>query len=89
MFNTLRSLLVHPKDKKKTPQKRGTIYKISCLHCDEKYILVWETGRMFGCRRREHMSQREPTTAVGEHIRMKRHNITDKEVKVLARESNT
>ncbi len=36
------------------------------------------------------MSQREPTTAVGEHILgRENHRIKDEEVKVLARESNT
>ena len=35
------------------------------------------------------MSQREPTTAVGEHIDMQRHKITEEEVTVLERESNT
>ena len=38
---------------------------------------------------RQHASQREPTTAVGEHIGRENHKIKDEEVKVLARESNT
>ncbi len=43
-----------------------------------------------GCRMREHTSQREPTTAVREHIGMRRHKITDhmdEEVKVNWQES--
>ena len=35
------------------------------------------------------MGQREPTTAAGEHIRMKRHRLTEEEVKLLATESTT
>ncbi len=38
---------------------------------------------------RKYTSQRESTTAVGEHKSMKRHNIADEEVKALAKESNT
>ncbi len=86
-FNIVRSLLVHPKDKTKNDQKWHVIYKISCSDYDETYIR--EKGRTLGCRMREHASQREPTTAGGEHISMKRHNIADEEVKVLAREPNT
>ncbi len=38
---------------------------------------------------REHTSQRERTTAVGEHIGMNRHKITEEEVKVLESAINT
>ncbi len=72
-FNTLRFLLVHPKDKTKNHQKCGVIYKISCSDSDE--TCIGKTGRTLGCRMREHTSQREPTTAVGGHTSMKRHNI--------------
>ncbi len=38
---------------------------------------------------REHTSQGEPTTSLGEHIGINRHKIEEEEVKILARESNT
>ncbi len=55
------------------------MYKISCSDYDETYIT--ETGRTLGCRIREQTSHREPTTAVGKHINVKRDKIGDDKVK--------
>ena len=49
---TIRSLVVHPKDKLKTDQKAGVIYKIPCQQCDKSY--VGETGRILKDRISEH-----------------------------------
>ncbi|XP_072046904.1 uncharacterized protein [Amphiura filiformis] len=43
--NTLKSLLVHPKDKKDIEQTSDVVYNIPCKGCDKSYI--GETGRQF------------------------------------------
>ncbi len=53
-------------DNTKNHQKCRVVYRISCLDCGETYIA--KTERTLGCMMIEHTSQREPTTAVGEHI---------------------
>ncbi len=74
----------------KSRTTRNVTYKISCSDCDhadKTYIAeTMETGRTLVCRMSEHTNQREPTTAVGEHISIKRQNITEEAVKVPARE---
>ena len=54
---TLRSMLVHPKDKTKRPEKFEVVYEIGCLNCDDVYI--GETGRKFYTRLKEHMKDVE------------------------------
>ncbi|XP_052806817.1 uncharacterized protein LOC128236035 [Mya arenaria] len=49
---TLRNILVHPKDKQETTEKAEVIYKIPCKNCDKVY--VGESGRKFGIRLNEH-----------------------------------
>ena len=49
---TIRSLVVHPKDKLKTDQKAVVVYKIPCQQCDKSY--VGETGRILKERITEH-----------------------------------
>ncbi len=68
------------KHKPRTTTNAGWYYKLHCLDSGETYIA--ETGSTLSCRMREHTNQREPTTAVREyHISMKRHKITEEEVK--------
>ena len=49
---TIRSLVVHPKDKLKTNQKAGVVYQIPCQQCEKSYI--GETGRILKERITEH-----------------------------------
>ena len=53
--NTIRSLLVTPKDKDPVVGKSGAIYRFQCGHlsCDDEYI--GETSRTFGERYKEHL----------------------------------
>ena len=55
--NTLRSMLVHLKDKLLTQQKSEAIYEIPCADCPKSYIC--ETGLSFGTRQIEHQHQKE------------------------------
>ena len=47
--NTLRSLLVRPKDKSEKDKQCGVVYSVKCSECDQEY----ETARMLGTRFRE------------------------------------
>lgn len=53
--NTLRRLLVHPKDKRDTLQTSNCIYEIPCKNCEKSY--VGETSRLFGIRLAEHKAE--------------------------------
>ena len=54
---TIRSMLVHPKDKLLPEQKSEAIYDIPCADCPKSYI--GETGRSFGIRLQEHQTDVE------------------------------
>ena len=45
---TLKSLLVHPKDKQEKEEITDCVYKIPCASCEKCYI--GETGTKFGTR---------------------------------------
>ena len=49
---TLRSMLVHPKDKISKENTSGVVYEIPCKNCNRSYI--GETGRNLGVRMKEH-----------------------------------
>jgi len=52
---TLKSLLVHPKDKQEKEQITDCVYKIPCASSEKCYI--GETGRKFGIRLKEHKTE--------------------------------
>ena len=54
---TLKSLLVHPKDKQEIDRTVECVYKIPCGNCEKTY--VEETGLKFGVRLREHRTEVE------------------------------
>ena len=58
--NTVKTLLIAPKDKDHKLQKRGIIYKCKCLltNCPEQYI--GESGRTLGDRVKEHLRVPSP-----------------------------
>jgi len=49
---TLKSLLVHPKDKQEKEEITDCAYKIPCASCEKCYI--GETGKKFGTRLKEY-----------------------------------
>ena len=81
-FNTLRSILVHPKDKTPDAKKCGVVYEVQCPQCPEQY--VGETGRTLETRMHEHLTHSTPPSAVREH----EHPVNKDSVKVIAREDN-
>ena len=50
--NTLRSMLVRPKDPRPKLDTSDVVYRIPCSSCDQPYI--GETGRHLKCRIQEH-----------------------------------
>ena len=87
-INTIRSQLVHPKDKTTIDKKCAVIYHIDCDVCDEEY--VGETARALQNRVKEHTSTRRSSlTAVGEHCKETGHTISWDNIQVLATETNT
>ena len=58
--NTIKSMLLSPKDKNNKLQKSGVIYKYKCpkISCPEEYIGV--SGRTFGDRYTKHLKAPSP-----------------------------
>lgn len=54
-MNTIRQLLVHPKDKRELGDNSEVVYKIPCQSCDKCYI--GETGRKLKVRMKEHQDE--------------------------------
>ena len=51
-FQTIKNMIVHPKDKQSTSEKAEIIYKIPYKNCEQVY--TGESGRKFGLRLGEH-----------------------------------
>jgi hypothetical protein len=84
-YNSIRSLLVKPKDPTKDCDKCGLIYGLKCS-CGETY--VGETARAFGIRVKEHQKRIGTNiTAMGEHLRDTGHQLDTDSNKIIARES--
>ena len=71
--NTIKELLVHPKDKDNILQKSGVIYRYKCgrVDCEEEYI--GKSGRTFAERFREHM--RTPSL-IYDHFNITGHEVS-------------
>ena len=72
--NTIKSLLMTPKDKDHISKKSGIIYRFKCnrVYCDDEYI--GESSRTFGERYKEHLKAPSP---IYDH-----HNITGHETSI-------
>ena len=81
--NTIRSILVHPKDRTDKLKKCGVIYRLKCKVCGESYI--GETGRCLCTRITEH---KKTGTALREHVLKTKHDIDWDGVEVVSDESN-
>ena len=81
--NSLRSLLVAPKDPKDKLDRSGAVYGLKCGDCSASY--VGENARPLRARIREH---KRPSSPVGEHAINKGHTIDWDNVSVLDREND-
>ena len=70
--NTIRQLLVHPKDKDDILKKSGVIYRYKCcrVECEDEYI--GESGRTFAERFREHLRSPSP---IYDHFKATGHEV--------------
>ena len=84
-INTLRSILVHPKDKTPKEQQAGTVYHIPCKSCPDTYI--GETARLLATRMEEH--KKNNSSAINEHFTKTGHTINWADTKIIDRDSNT
>ena len=58
---TLRNILVHPKDKRDISQTANCVYEFPCRNCDKTSI--GETSCIFGARLKEHKSEAEKASS--------------------------
>ena len=83
-FNTIRSLLVSPKDTSKKEKQCGLIYSVKCSECDHEYIS--ETARLLGIKFWEHSDGKHPNSAIKEHSSSTHHHYTLDDTKILVKE---
>ena len=87
--NTIKELLVHPKDGDTILQESGVIYRFRCgrVDCEEEYIR--ESSRTFAKRFREHMRVPSPIhyhqSIIGHELSLDNFSIMDREVQSIAR----
>ena len=82
-YNSIRSHLMHLKDKIPMEEKAGLVYLIQCGDCNAKYVS--ETKRKLNKRIKEH---HKPSSPVGHHIQYNDHTFEKDNVKVLQLESD-
>ena len=80
--NTIRSLLMAPKDKDPMMKESGVIYRYKCdrVECDEEYI--GESSRTFGERFKEHQKAPSP---IFDHYNTTGHKISLKNFGIVGR----
>ena len=81
--NTLKSLLVHPKDKTTKEKKCGVVYDMPCNQCNATY--VGETERSLGTRFKEHL--KHENSAVFEHLQATGHSVSFEDVRIIDSEA--
>ena len=81
--NTIKNLLMAPKDKDPIMKKSGVIYRYKCnrVDCDEEYIE--ESSRVFGERFKEHQNT---SSCIFDHTNITGHNITIENFSIVGRE---
>ena len=80
--NTIKNLLMAPKDKDPIMKKSGVIYRYRCnrLDCDEEYI--GESSRVFGEKFKEHQKAPSP---IFDHTNTSGHNINIENLSIVGR----
>ena len=83
---TIKQILMKPKDKDPKDSKSGVIYSYQCPHldCNEEYI--GETSRMLGERRKEHIKQPSP---IHGHAQTTGHSIENHNFNIIGRQAST
>ena len=83
--NTIKTLLMAPKDKDPILRKSGVIYRFKCgrVDCDEEYI--GESSRSFGERFKEHQKAPSP---IYDHSNISGHQVTIENFNIVGREDH-
>ena len=81
--NTIRSILVAPKDKTDKLDQAGVVYQIGCQNCPAHY--VGETERQLSKRVKEHQ---RPSSPVQHHMEYNKHSFDPNEIRILDHDSN-
>ena len=81
--NTIKNLLMAPKDQDAIHNKSGVIYRYQCdrVECDEEFI--GESSRTFGERFKEHLKAPSP---IYDHYNTTGHNVTLDNFSIVGRE---
>ena len=81
--NTIKNLLMAPKDKDPIMRKSGVIYRYRCnrVDCNEEYI--GESSRVFGDRFKEHQKAPSP---IFDHTTISGHDISIDNFSIVGRE---
>ena len=81
--NTIKSLLMAPKDKDHITKKSGIIYSFKCnrVDCDDEYI--WESSKTLDERFREHLKTPSP---IYDHYNTTGHSTTIEHFSIVGRE---
>ena len=81
--NTVKSILMAPKDKNHTTKKSGIMYRFKCnrVECDDEYI--GESSRRFGKRFREHL---KVPSQIFDHYNITGHSTTIENFSIVQRE---
>ena len=81
--NTIKSLLMTPKDKDHITKKSGIIYRYKCkrVDCDDEYI--GESSRTFGERYKEHLKTPSP---IYDHYNITGHETSIENFSIVGRE---
>ena len=84
--NTIRQLLVHPKDKDDILKKSGIIYRYKCgrVDCEDEYI--GESGRTFAERFREHL---RPPSPIYDHFKTTGHEVSLDNFSIVGRDDQS
>ena len=82
--NTIKSLLMAPKDRDNKLQKSGVTYRYKCLHINYPKEYIHESGRTFGDRFKEHIKAPSP---IHQHTSTTRHPISPDCLSIVHRES--
>ena len=85
-YNTLRSMLVKPKDRTPKGELSGLVYHIKCANCDHHY--VGETARNLETRFKEHTTRKSTNSTVKEHLEVEGHSCNIEDVIILEKEDN-
>ena len=84
--NTIRQLLVHPKDKDNILKKSGVIYRYKCgrVDCEDEYI--GQAGRTFAERFREHFRSPLP---IYDHYKTIGHEVSLDNFSIVGRDDQS